>query len=374
MRHGNDARHVALEPCGPGNRPTSRNAAGLRDKSWRVRETVARALGEMRAKAAVDPLIKLLGDRQMSVREASLTSLGQIGAREALPDIVGALKDEAWQIRAAAVRALGEMDVREAVGPLIEALEKEEGRLQKDIADVLEKLTGQSFGVVADAWRRWWEANRGAGDGAFKPGGGGRRGDGGVSYYGITTYSNRIVYILDVSGSMSRAHENPDREAEKGETVKVEAAKRELIRSLRSIPSKGAFTIIVYNDLIKVWKPKLIPASAGNKKEAEAFITGLNAASSTNIYGAMEAVFNLAGMGASDKHYALGADTVFLLTDGSPTKPSGEMDSTEKILVACREWNRLKRVTIHCIGIGRSHNGGFLRSLASEHGGKYVAR
>ena len=79
-------------------------------------------------------------------------------------------------------------------------------------------------------------------------------------------------------------------------------------------------------------------------------------------------------MGANDRNYDLGADTVFLLTDGSPTKPDGSLDSTEKILVACREWNRLKRVTIHCIGIGKAHNGGFMSALARENGGQYVAR
>ena len=200
----------------------------------------------------------------------------------------------------------------------------------------------------------------------------GRRGK--VSYYGIETYSNRIVYVLDVSGSMASAHAAPGRAVQGNEVAKVDAAKRELIRSLKSIPAKGFFTIIVYNDLIKVWQPKLVKATPANKTKAEEFVGGLTAAQSTNIYGALEACFKLAGMGASDKRYDLGADTIFLLSDGSPTKSDGTLDSTEKILVACREWNRLKRVTIHCIGIGKAHNGAFLGALAAENGGQYVAR
>jgi HEAT repeat protein len=349
-----------------------RDALGHR--SGRVREIAAKALGDIRDSRSLKPLLGAAQDRLVSVREAALEALGKLGHHDALPVLLEALEHKAWPLRAAAVRALGQLAAKESVGPLIAALGREEGRLQKDVADVLEDLTGQKFGVLVDAWRRWWEENKGrfGGEGGLELGGKGKRS--GVSYYGITTYSKRIVYVLDVSGSMAQPHVQPSGEAGNGEILKVDAAKRELIRSLRTIPKDGAFTIIVYNDLIKVWKPKLVTASPGNKKAAETFVNGLGAAQSTNIYGALEAVFKLAGMGATDRRYDLGADTVFLLTDGSPTQPDGQPDSTEKIIVACREWNRLKRVQIHCIGIGRQHNGAFLGRLARENGGQYVAR
>ena len=57
--------------------------------------------------------------------------------------------------------------------------------------------------------------------------------------------------------------------------------------------------------------------------------------------------------------------------DGSPTKPDGSLDSTEKILVAVRAWNPLKRITIHAIAVGKNLNEGFLRKLASENGGEF---
>jgi HEAT repeat protein len=346
----------------------------LKDGSPRVRETAARALGGIGNKDAIMPLRRALADKKVAVREASLVSLGELEATEALPDILKALEDEAWPVRAAAVKALRLLAAKESVGPLIEAMSREEGRLQKDIADVLEDLTGQGFGVNVDGWRRWWEEHRGEYGGESGLGLGGKGPRGKVSYYGIETYSNRIVYVLDVSGSMASAHAAPGRAAQGKEISKVAAAKRELIRSLKSIPAKGFFTIIVYNDLIKVWQPKLVSTTPANKKKAVEFVTGLTAAQSTNIYGALEACFKLAGMGASDKRYDLGADTIFLLSDGSPTKADGSLDSTDKILFACREWNRLKRVTIHCIGIGKAHNGAFMRTLATENGGQYVAR
>jgi hypothetical protein len=87
----------------------------------------------------------------------------------------------------------------------------------------------------------------------------------------------------------------------------------------------------------------------------------------------LAAAFRLAGLGARDKNYELGADTIFLLSDGSPTTPDGQLDDWEKIIRAVREWNKLKRVVIHTIGIG-GHNVAFMSTLASENGGTYVAR
>ena len=58
-------------------------------------------------------------------------------------------------------------------------------------------------------------------------------------------------------------------------------------------------------------------------------------------------------------------------TDGAPTTPDGDLDSTAKILLAVREWNPLNLVTIHTIGIGGELNGEFLRELASQNGGEY---
>ena len=118
---------------------------------------------------------------------------------------------------------------------------------------------------------------------------------------------------------------------------------------------------------------KMVPSNAAMKKEVEAWIKGLSAASSTNIYDALDSAFRVAGMGARDRHYDLGADTIFLLSDGSPTKPDGTADDWEKILRAVNEWNRLKRVVVHTIGIG-GHNAAFMSRLARENGGTYVAR
>ena len=50
-------------------------------------------------------------------------------------------------------------------------------------------------------------------------------------------------------------------------------------------------------------------------------------------------------------------DTIFLLTGGVPTiHPDNKLDSTDKFIKAVREWNALKAVVVHTIGLGTHHS------------------
>ena len=82
--------------------------------------------------------------------------------------------------------------------------------------------------------------------------------------------------------------------------------------------------------------------------------------------------FRFAGRGAHDKYYDLGVDTIFLLTDGTPTTTDGKQDSTEKIIKAVERWNPYRRVVVHTIGIGEKINRPFLERLAADNGGRFV--
>lgn len=74
---------------------------------------------------------------------------------------------------------------------------------------------------------------------------------------------------------------------------------------------------------------------------------------------------------ARDRYYGAELDTIFLSTDGSPTRVDGRPGSTGKIVLAGRTWNPLQRVTIHTIGIGGQLDDAFLAQLARENGGEY---
>jgi Mg-chelatase subunit ChlD len=192
------------------------------------------------------------------------------------------------------------------------------------------------------------------------------RGDRDGGYYGIPIETSRAIFVVDVSGSMGEMSTG-------GQISKIESAKNELVRVVTNFAPKGHFNVVVFNDIVKKWQEKMMPATKGNREAAVAWVKALDAASSTNIFDALDTAFQVAGLGATDTNYGLGADTIFLLSDGSPTKPDGQLDDWEKIIKAVREWNRLKRITIHTIGIG-GHNAAFMSTLALENGGAYVAR
>ena len=60
-------------------------------------------------------------------------------------------------------------------------------------------------------------------------------------------------------------------------------------------------------------------------------------------------------------------DTIYLLTDGLPTR--GRLTAPEAILKEIKLLNRTRGVTIHTIAFGAESN--LLRQLAEQNGGQY---
>jgi hypothetical protein len=283
-------------------------------------------------------------------------------------------KEEAVAERAAL--ALAKLAVPEAIAPTIALLARTDGQPRLRIAAALEVLTGQQFGANVGAWQAWWRQ-----DGAAFVASGKQLGTGTPShrketdklyYFGIPQdQSESILYVIDCSGSMKAEVDWTGKDGAKTKTTRIEACKFELTRALGLLRPQQKFAILWYNDLPHFWEPKLQPATEDAIARAQAFVQTLQPASSTNIHDSLEQSFQLVGRGARDKAYGVEFDTLFLMTDGSPTTPDGKLDATDKILVGVRAWNALKRVTIHCIAMGKDLNAAFLRQLASENGGEF---
>jgi len=92
----------------------------------------------------------------------------------------------------------------------------------------------------------------------------------------------------------------------------------------------------------------------------------------TDVYTALSAILH-----GSEPRDPLAAakvdfDTLYLLSDGLPT--TGPVTTPLTIRERIAVFNRLAQVEIHTIGIGDAKNGDFLEKLASESGGRFVAR
>jgi Mg-chelatase subunit ChlD len=305
----------------------------------------------------------------------AMTMAGKVAVLHATPALqLLDSPDEAVAERAAL--ALVKIALPDAIEPMIRLMMRSKGQMQMRVASALEVLTGQQFGAQGSAWLAWWKAE-GADYGAGrKPLGQGipshRKNTDRNYYFGIPQEdSSAILYVLDCSGSMKREVDFKTPGSEKtGKQSRLDACKAELIRALHRLQPTQRFAVLWFNDQPHLLQTKTEPATKAVVDRVAAQVAELQPASSTDIYDSMEMAFQVIGRGAYDKHYGVALDTIFLLTDGSPTLPDKQPDSTDKILEAVRSWNALHRVTIHAIGIGRDINQGFLRQLAKENGGE----
>ncbi|MEN8149824.1 MAG: LamG-like jellyroll fold domain-containing protein [Planctomycetota bacterium] len=175
-------------------------------------------------------------------------------------------------------------------------------------------------------------------------------------FMGLEATGRRVVYLIDLSDSMldplsyaetTRARRVPfdgSREFPWGiVSNRFEFAREHLRRSLKALPSDVRFAIIGFGDEAEPFRSTkaLVPASKGNvakaireldRIEAKPDTTGKKRPhgvlrGTTNLHGALRKAFQLTSRGLvnENEHVAEatfrdGADTIFLLSDGKPTK------------------------------------------------------
>lgn len=346
-----------------------------------IKLAAARAIGGAATKV-VDELAAALQRAQKPEDQLALLDAMALAGDAAKPHatpVLALLHSKEEAVRERAALALAKIAVPEAIAPMIELLGDSSGQTRLRIAAALEVLTGQQFGINQGAWEGWYQAegNQIVNDRQLGKGTPSHRKDTDKNYYfGIPQdQSNAILYVIDCSGSMKKEIElklgTGTVSAGSDKTTRLEGCKKELIRALGLLQPRQKFDVLWYNDVPHLWEPQMQAATKDNVARAQAMVAALQAASSTNIYDSLQLGFGLVGRGTHDKYYGVELDTIFLLTDGSPTKPDGKLDSTDKILQGVQQWNPLHRVTIHTIGIGGELNRPFLEDLARENGGEF---
>ena len=400
-------RAVALEALG---RAYSRQAIPeilplLQERDFEVLRAAIVALGDLQAFEAIPPLIDLLGHEEDAVRTAALDTLGDFGkADECVEPVVGLLEDGAWQVRAAAMQALGKLRSVHSIQPLIDALRREEGRLRDDAVASLKALTGNDYYPDAELWQSWWDGiadryelpslDQLAAQAEARAKNQEKYELSKDGFVGIETSSQRIVFCIDVSGSMEEIIQDKStfKLADRGfrSFQKMEIVKEELARSIEQLEPTTYFNILAFATDVKTFKRSLVPANNVNRSGAARWVrrlqpiggasqgfrarSGLSAAGvmegKTNTYAVLMQALEDSGRGTFDKHYgAKPPDTIFLLSDGSPT--IGDYIDQRDILAEVRRVNELRKVAIHTIAIGEMDHE-FMKQLAAENGGSFV--
>ncbi|MGD9721150.1 MAG: VWA domain-containing protein [Pirellulales bacterium] len=254
-------------------------------------------------------------------------------------------------VRRTLVYALTQIPSKEAVDVLIGNLDRVGGEARADAVEYLTQLTEQIFGLESGAWQRWWRTakatykypavtKRAPYRGTLTEGSSGY-------YYGMPIFAERLVFVLDTSGSM--------------EGPRIEAAKRELTKAITALPDYVQFTVVAFNSRIDVWQRQLVPANEQNKRAAIASVNRQGASASTASYDALETAM------------AFDTEAIYFLSDGAPT--IGKIVAPADIVTAITTANRLRRVSVYTIGIGAGFPGSpldvFLKTLAEQNLGVY---
>jgi len=361
--------------------------SGLRQaKEPLLRGTMAMAVARSK-EAGPDALIAALGaSTKPEMAIPLLQALARHAASErAVPALVEFLGNRDWAVRVAAAFALAKTARPEGVEPVLVALRSAEprSREQRELAAALTRYTGQNHGAFPDIWWKWWEAEKlNVLAGRVPLGKGARHAeakDDQGTFYGIPQVEERIIYVVDISGSMAVSMSNPrwiDGEAvpaRDDEDSRYDAALRELLRAIRKLRPRTTFGVVLYSSRVRPLTDAMLPASPANVARIEKELAYTGPAGSTNIYAALDFALRLAGV---HRHMTGGkqvADAIYLLSDGAPTDAKGRTEDPERTLVAVREWNALGKIAIHTVGIGHQHSRGFLEALAEQNGGRYYA-
>jgi hypothetical protein len=188
-----------------------------------------------------------------------------------------------------------------------------------------------------------------AGSGKGDPGGGGTgsRGHDGSGALPTTAQGTvHIVYLLDVSYSMS-------------DYDKIGKARVALKQALTELMPYDSFDIIAFDESVHQFSREMKPASFRNRLNAFAYVDALPLGSGTDLSDGLEAAFSIEGV-----------TQIFVLSDGEPNR--GISDFTQ-LLSLLRILNA-RRIPIHtlALGLGEQFNGvQLLKAIAQQNRGTF---
>ncbi|MBI5852153.1 MAG: VWA domain-containing protein [Planctomycetes bacterium] len=359
-----DVAVVALQAIA---RRGSKNAAAELRKLVRAKFD-ARRLEVVLALHAVMPrnaqwageLLELL-DQKDNARDAAvhatlLDLLAELRHGPALPRAWEDFEHAEWEIRAAAYDFARKVRDAGSIPLLIARLDLESGRLREDVLDVLQSLTAMRFHQAA-RWNAWWEEH-GANfvlipDGAAGPASRSGKADAAATstYYGIPLVSDKVVFVVDVSGSMA-AKVGTD-----GARSRLDEAKQQLRFVLENIPKQFRFNVVPFDTSVDPILAQMLPALDKTRAEALGKLAALQPRGGTNVHGALQRAFAETEV-----------DTIYLLSDGAPS--AGLIQDPTALADEVGRWNRARRIRIHCISIGT--DSAMMKRIAKESGGNYT--
>ena len=306
----------------------------------------------------IEASIKLARDKDPVERGAAAISLGVLRTTEALEAMHGLLEDESYTVRIEAIIGASLARHESSIPALISRLDLTSGAERDRVHQELCLLTAEDHGKSSKRWAQWW---RDAGAAFEVPSleeaqdelaaRQERREESATqsSFYGLNITSERVCFVLDLSGSMNFRS--------RGGQTRLQILKEEMDRFLDAYPSGHLFNMIFFGNEAERWKESLTVMSDKVRTAAKQHVRGLEAPGATAVYDGLYAAFEDPMV-----------DTIYLLTDGGPS--GGKIDDRDEIVMEVKRWNSLRHIVIHTVAVGRESL--LLESLSAATNGEHI--
>ena len=224
-----------------------------------------------------------------------------------------------WKDASRAVAWSRALDDKDCVPFLVAALDtwQERGdrglqslRVRHELARALALRSGQPPVLDAGTWRAWWAAvaeglrpapssNRAAGTQA--------------AFFGVNPDSDRIVFVLDRSGSM-------DAQFAPGSARRWDEAQKQLYAFLADAPKGLKYDVVLFHDYAEAFKGALTPNDAASLDELKLWLGIHRPGGATMLYSGVQAALGREGGPKSGEPALPECDTLVLLCDGETSE------------------------------------------------------
>ena len=171
---------------------------------------------------------------------------------------------------------------------------------------------------------------------------------------GLSPLAKNVVFVIDVSGSMSGQ--------------KIEQTRQAMFTILSQLRASDSFNIVLFNGGRELWRSSASFATSENIKEGKMFVDEhVKAGGSTNINSALLLALEHLTNTANQQNSLIAGNfpMVLFLTDGDPT---AGVTNTKTIRNNVYNANKIK-ASIFALGFGFRMNFDFLTALSIENGG-----
>lgn len=226
-------------------------------------------------------------------------------------------------------------------------------RIEHELLRELRQRSGRSLGPHPERWMAWWKASS-AGSGEPSPAGE-PPGLTQAQFFGLRPATDRVVFVLDRSGSMR---------TDFGARSRFGEAAVQMLAFLRALGPSARFNVVLFSSELETWRAGLQPATEANLAALERWLRYVRPNGGTGLEAAIRSVFELDSSGRASLA-RIEADSVVVLCDGETDEgPSWIRPLLESV-------NDEACLAFHGVQVGPVGDGA-LERLAELSGGDFV--